>query len=78
MAHLIHELIAAGAATDADRDALLYKDETLSYGELWLRVQQFASALPGLPTSRQCNPTDIIFAAPARPSSSKQSKLSFR
>lgn len=48
MAYLLHQLIAEAAERFPDNPALLYKDETLSYQDLWSQVQAMAGGLLAL------------------------------
>jgi acyl-CoA ligase (AMP-forming) (exosortase A-associated) len=44
----LHQIVADVAARRADAPALTFKDETISYGELWNQVSGFASGLQRL------------------------------
>ena len=48
----LHQIVADSARRNAARPALTYKDETLTYGELWGEVSSFASGLAGIGLER--------------------------
>lgn len=52
MADLIHEFITVQAQTRGPEPALLYKDTTLSYAQLWQTVQQAANGILGAGVAR--------------------------
>jgi len=45
MVDLVHELIAARAVSDSERSALIFRDQELSYGQLWQLIQRVANGL---------------------------------
>ena len=52
MTDLLHQLIENGARRAPDRPALVYRDETLTYGDLWQRVEAVAQGLVGVHLQR--------------------------
>ena len=48
----LHQIVADSSRRNAARPALTYKDETLTYGELWDEVSSFASGLSGIGLER--------------------------
>ena len=48
----LHQIIADSARRSASRPALTYKDETLTYGELWDELSSFAAGMAGIGLER--------------------------